>query len=114
MNISLELLLYFFLGFPFFFLVKYLSFRFMKNHENIVFTKGISSTEITFTRDYQELLRIRLGEDPSYFIIYKNTYNHILNSYWTIFHIIDWLVSLEEQDYAVTFDLISKTPDGLF
>jgi hypothetical protein len=37
-----------------------------------------------------------------------------LTSIWTLFDIIDWLKSLERQDYAVTFEVISKKPDGLF
>lgn len=106
--INLDSILWLILFFILIFIVKYLTFRFLQKHENIVFTKGISSSEITFTRDYQELLTCRLGEDPSYDIIYKNTYYHILNFNWTIFDIIDFLKSLDEQDYAVTFELVSK------
>jgi hypothetical protein len=80
MNFLFESLLSFFVGCVFFFIVKYLILRFSENHENIVFTKGISSDVITFTRDYQELLSCRLGEDPNYEILYKNTYYHTLTS----------------------------------
>jgi len=109
-----ELLIFIFFAIIFFFLVEYLSLIYFKKDERIVFTKGISSTEITFTRDYQELLSCRLGEDPTYHILYKNTYYHVLNSYWTLFDIIDWLKLLEEQDYASTFTLVSKGSDDLF
>lgn len=114
MNFLLELLLSFILGFLFFFLVNYLRSLYFKKHEKIVFTKGISSDVITFTRDYQELLSGRLGDDPGYDIIYKDTYYHILNSIWTLFDIIDWLKSIDDQDYAVTLELFSDSSDDLF
>lgn len=114
MNFLTELLLSFFLGIIFFFLVEYLSFIYFNKDERIVFTKGISCSEITFTNDYQELLSVRLGNDAGYHILYKETYYHILNSYWTLFDIIDWLKSLDEQDYAITFTLVSKGSNELF
>jgi hypothetical protein len=81
MNFLIELLLSFFLGIIFFLLVEYLSFIYFKKDERIVFTKGISCSEITFTSDYQELLVCRLGVDLDYHILYKETYYHVLNSY---------------------------------
>jgi len=114
-NINLfDLLLAFFLGFLFFFLVNYLRSLYFENHQKIAFTKGISTDAITFTRDYQELLSSRLGDDPDYDIIYKDTYNHILTSSWTLFDIKDWLDLIDEQDYAVSFHLVLKTSEGLF
>jgi hypothetical protein len=113
-NINLDYILWLILFLILALILKKLSFRFFKKNENIVFTKGISTNEITFTTDYQELLRCRLGDGLSYDIIYKNTYYHILNPYFTLFDIIEFLKSLDEADYAITFELISKTSDGLF
>lgn len=87
---------------------------YLNKEERIVFTKGISSSEITYTRDYQELLISRIGNESNYDILYKKTYYHVLNYDWTVFDIIDWLNSLDEQDYATTFSLVTKTSDELF
>jgi hypothetical protein len=108
-NVDYILWLIFFLGFIF--IVKYLTS--IKKHDKIVFSEGISTNEITFTKDYQKLLSERLGNHPNYFIVYGKTYYHILNSYWTLFDIIDWLKFIEIQDYAVTFELISNTSNDL-
>lgn len=109
-----DLVLPFILGFLFTLIINYLIYNYFEKHETNVFTKGISTEIITFTRDYQELLKCRIVDDSSYFIIYKNTYYNILNSYWSLFDIKDWLDLLdEEQDYAVTFELITKTSEGL-
>lgn len=59
-------------------------------------------------------MRCRLGDDPSYVILYGKTYYHILNSYWTLFDIIDWLKSIDDQDYAVILELVSKKSDVLY
>lgn len=109
----LEILISYFIGCVFFFVFKYLTFIYFSKNTNIIFTEGISTTEITFTKDYQELLNSKLGDDPSYDIHYEKTYNHILNSHWTLFDIIDWLKLINEQDYAVKFELVSKNADDL-
>jgi uncharacterized protein YneF (UPF0154 family) len=104
------LILFFILGFL---VIKYLSQKYFKKYDKIIFSEGISIDTITFTKDYQKLLSERLDNHPNYFILFDKTYYHILNSYWTLFDIIDWLKSIEVQDYAVTFELISKTSDEL-
>lgn len=114
MNILFDLFLSFFLGFVFFFIVKYLTFRFFEKDENIILTKGISTDEITYTNDYIELLSIRLGNDAGYHVTYGKSDCHILLHYWSIFDIKNWMESLNEQDYAVTFELITKDKVGLY
>jgi len=117
-NINLDyilfLILFFILGYLFFFIIKILLFKCYKNIDNIIFTKGISSNEITFTTDYQELLSVRLGNDPGYFVTHEKTYYLILPPYWIIYDIKNWIDSLRQQDYAVIIELIFKDKEGLF
>ncbi len=96
-----------------FFLIKFLRTWYFENKENIVFTKGISTKEITFCKDYQKLLSSEMENNLKYYIVFTYTYSHILNSCWTIFDITEWLESINKQDYSVTFELISKTQDNL-
>jgi hypothetical protein len=68
------------------------------------------SNPLLVSKDLQS--RIRLANDTDYFIIYGKTYYHILSSDWTIFDIKTWLESLNDQDYAVIIELISKNTEG--
>lgn len=94
------------------FAIKYLIFRYFERQDKLVFTNGISTDVITFTRDYQEVLTSRLGNNTAYFITYEKTYYHILSFYWTIFDIKSWLESLNDADYAITIELIFKKYRG--
>jgi hypothetical protein len=114
MNFLFDILIYFILGFLFFFIIDISLFKYFESIDNIIFTKGISTNEITFTSDYQELLSVRLGNDAGYFVTYGKPYYHILTSSWIIFDIKNWIDSLTQQDYAVTIELISKDKLGLF
>ena len=110
--INLEYILIIFVCFLI--LIIILKLKFSNTNSRIIFTNGISSQEITYTSDYQELLSVRLGNDAGYFVTYGKPFCHILPPYWSIFNIKDWLELLEEQDYAVTIELISKDKVGLF
>jgi hypothetical protein len=113
MNFIFELIISFILGALFFFIIDLSVFKYFERKDNIILTKGISTNEITFTNDYQELLSVRLGNDAGYFVTYSETYYHILTSNWIIYDIKKWIESLNEQDYAVTIELISKDKAGL-
>lgn len=77
-----------------------------RNNENkIVFTEGISTNIITFTEDYRDLLSSKITDGINYDIDYENPEYYSLPHHWTFFDIKDWLNSLNEQDYAVTFHL---------
>jgi hypothetical protein len=114
MNFIFELIIYFILGALFFFIIDIISFKYFETYDNIILTKGISTDEITFTNDYQELLSIRLGNDVGYYVTYGKSGCHILLHYWSVFDIKNWIDSLNEQDYAVTIELISKDKAGLY
>ena len=79
-----------------------------------MFTKDITTNEITFTKDYQDLLASRLENDADYDIKAYETYYHILTTSWTIFDIKDWLETLDNYDYAVSIFLVSKDSTGIF
>ena len=113
-NINLfDILIAFILGAFLFYIIKLLRSWYFENKENIVFTKGISRNEITFIKDYHKLLSSKIEKNLEYYIVYSYTYSHILIPSWTLSDIIEWLDSINKQDYAVTFELISKTPDNL-
>jgi hypothetical protein len=80
MNFIFELIISFILGALFFFIIDLSVFKYFERKDNIILTKGISTNEITFTNDYQELLSVRLGNDAGYFVTYSETYYHILTS----------------------------------
>lgn len=85
--------------------------NYFRKSDSLVFTEGISINEITFTKDYQKLLVDRLGDGPNYSINYYYTKYKFLESNWTVFEINDWFKKLEDQDYAVIIELISKDND---
>jgi hypothetical protein len=114
MNFIFELIISFILGFLFFFIIDIISFKYFETYENIILTKGISTDEITYTNDYIELLSVRLGYDAGYHVTYGKSDCHILLHYWSIFDIKNWIESLNEQDYAVTFEIIPKDKAGLY
>ena len=84
------------------------------NKKKIVFTKGISTDIITFTEDYQELLSRKITDGINYYITYENPEYYFLPHHWTVFNIKDWLETLNEQDYAVTFHLSSVPSEKLY
>jgi len=80
-----------------------------------MFTKDITTDEITSIKDYEKLLVSRLGNDADYDIVWGNSYYHVLGVSWTMFDIKDWLDSLiYDQDYVVKIKLISKDSDGSY
>lgn len=80
--------------------------RFFNNDKSkIVFTEGISSNIITYTEDYQDLLSSKITDGINYHIVYEKPDYYTLPHHWTLFNIKDWLDTLNEQDYAVTFHL---------
>lgn len=113
MNFVYEILIPFILGGLFYLIIEYLTFKYSKIENGIIFTENISDNEITFTRDYQNILISRLGNYNDYFITYGNTLYHIISADWTIFDIKFWLDSLNKQDYAVTIGIVTKTFEGL-
>lgn len=87
-------------------IIYYILFRVKRNNENkIVFTEGVSTNIITFTQDYQDLLSSKITDGINYDIIYDSHLYYTLPHHWTLFDIKDWLDTLNEQDYAVTFHL---------
>jgi|HubBroStandDraft_2_1064218.scaffolds.fasta_scaffold59268_2 hypothetical protein len=115
--INLDFILWFILFFMVILLIIYhLKSRVKRNNEKskIVFTKGISSDIITFTEDYQDLLSSKITDGIGYHILYGKTDYYTLSYHWTLFDIKDWLDSLNEQDYAVTFHLTSVPSQELY
>ena len=108
MTFLFEILISFILGNLFFFLVKYCLFNYYSAETQYLFTKGISTDKITFIKYYQEILISRLGIDEKYSVSAVTEYLWILSPQWTIFDIKKWIESLEEQDYVVTIEIISK------
>jgi hypothetical protein len=115
--INIDYILWFILIFIIILLIIYHFKSWLKrNNEKskIVFTKGISSDIITFTKDYQDLLSSKITDGIGYHIVYEKTDYYILSYHWTLFDIKDWLDSLNEQDYAVTFHLTSVPSQELY
>ena len=81
--------------------------NYFRKSDNLFFTDGISVNEITFTKDYQDILSKRLGDSPPYSIIYWKTEYHDLVDNWTLFDILEWFKKLEDQDYVVNIEVIS-------
>jgi hypothetical protein len=80
MNFVYEILIPFILGALFYLTIKYLTFKYSKIENGFIFTENISDNEITFTRDYQNILISRLGNYNDYFITYGKTLYHIISS----------------------------------
>jgi len=114
MTILFDILIAFILGFLFFLIINLLIVKYSKDPDVLLFTEDISTDIITYTKDYQELLRTNLGNNAPYFILYGKTQYHILASHWTVFDIIKWLELLNSQDYAVSIELILKSSEGLY
>jgi hypothetical protein len=68
------------LGAIIFLLLDYFIFHYYPYHDKFIYTESISTETITFTKDYQELLIARLGNNTPYDVIYDKTYFHFLIS----------------------------------
>jgi alpha-D-ribose 1-methylphosphonate 5-triphosphate synthase subunit PhnI len=49
--------------------------------DSTIFTKGISTDVITFTKDYQKILTIQLGDRSPYLVTHENSFCKVLVSY---------------------------------
>jgi hypothetical protein len=90
-----------------FFLVKYFISKFSVKQTTPILTEWISSNTITFSKNYQEILTVRLGNDKGYFITSSDSQRYILSNEWVTKDIIDWLDTLSSQDYAVSIEIVS-------
>jgi hypothetical protein len=79
-NFYIDILIAFISGVIVFSLIEYLAYKYTKNPEGFPYTKDITTNVITFTKDYQELLISRLGNDTGYDILYGRTYHYTFNS----------------------------------
>jgi YbbR domain-containing protein len=61
-NLWFQIIISFLLGAILFFIIEYFSYKFFEKKNKTIFTQGISDNEITFTKDYQEILTAQLGE----------------------------------------------------
>jgi hypothetical protein len=115
-GINLDLILWLILFIVILLIIYHFKFWVKTNNEKskIVFTKGISTDIITFTEDYQDLLSSKITDGIGYHLVYEKTDYYTLSYHWTLFDIKDWLDSLEEQDYAVTFHLTSVPSQELY
>lgn len=111
-NLWFEITIYFLLGVISFFIVNYLIYKLSESKDKIIFTKGISTDVITFTKDYQEILTARLGENAPYFVTHDISFSYILAHHWTIFDIKKWLESLNDQDYSILLEFVGKSVEG--
>jgi hypothetical protein len=59
-------------------LIIFLKNRYLETISKPIFTKGISTETITFTEDYQKILRSRLEPQDSFFIATDKTYKLFL------------------------------------
>jgi len=98
-----------------FILIDYFTLKFSDSNNNSLFTKGISTNIITFSNNYQEILKCRSDNDAGYWVIIDQAFRLFLTPQWGIYDIEMWLKYLEdEQDYAVTIELIGNNLDNSF
>ena len=68
-----------------------------------LFSKDISTKEITYTSKYQQIHSSKLNKgDAPFLITYGRNYSYILFAHWTIFDIKNWMETFDNIDYAVT------------
>jgi hypothetical protein len=103
-NLWTQIIIFFILGLIFGSIVNYLIYKLSETKDNTIFTKGISTDVITFTKDYQEILTIQLGEKAPYLVIHESSSYKVLNHHWTIFDIKSLIGSLNDQDYSVLLE----------
>jgi len=113
-NFLFNILIPFISGSLFYFVVKYIIFKYSLYKNTHLFTKDISKNEITFVEDYQRILQNKLGENPGYFVIHAKTKYYLMKEDWSVYDIKDWLDSLNDIDYSVRIEILSKTFEGLF
>ncbi len=103
-NLWIQIIIFFILGLIFGSIVNYKS---SESKDNTIFTKGISTDVITFTKDYQEILTVQLGEKAPYLVTHESLFCKILVHYWTISDIKKIIESLNDQDYSVLLEYVS-------
>jgi hypothetical protein len=113
MKLLFTWIIFFILGIFAFLFGEYLYFKYSKIQKDFIFTEGISTDIITWTKNYQELLTARLGLNDPYFISYGEKSIYILPKYWTVFDIKTWLESLNDKDYVLIIELILKNTEEL-
>jgi hypothetical protein len=112
-NLWFQIIISFLLGAILFFIIEYLSYKFFEKKNKTIFTQGISDNEITFTKDYQEILTAQLGEKTPYHVIHEKVFCKVLYFHWTIFDIKNILESLKDQDYAISLEYIGLDIDPI-
>jgi hypothetical protein len=110
-NLWTQIIVFFIIGIIFGYIINYLIYRLSESKDKIIFTKGISTDAITFTKDYQEILTIQLGDRSPYLVTHENSFCKVLVSYWTVFDIKRLLESLNDQDYSVWLEYIALDAD---
>jgi hypothetical protein len=55
-----------------------LIYKLSESKDKIIFTKGISTDAITFTKDYQEILTVQLGENAPYLVTHERSFCKVL------------------------------------
>lgn len=102
------ILIWFILGVLLFFLVNYFWSKFLNSKSQTVFTNGISTEEITFRNNYQEILSSKLNKDNGgFFLNFGEIEIQNLRHGWTEEDIKIWLNSLNDPDYNVTIEILT-------
>ena len=111
--INLDYILWIILFFMFFFIVRYLTFRFLtkdniSTKQNIKnnLTDNISTKQITYFTDYSNILHDKQEVGMSqHFLCFGKSYHYILPGDWTIFDIKSWMNTFDNVDYIVIIEI---------